>query len=59
MAPGNFEDEVNEACQPSQWSPVITQAFALYRVLVNFWMIIGLSFFGIRDLQLKTDFSYE
>ena len=33
MAPGNFEDEVNEACQPSQWSPVITQAFALYRVL--------------------------
>ena len=44
--PGNFHDEEKIACKPSQWSSLVTQLFAVYRVLVNFWMIIGLSFFG-------------
>ena len=44
--PGNFQDEEKIACKPSQWSSVVSQLFAVYRVLVNFWMIIGLSFFG-------------
>lgn len=46
MPPGNFHDAEAEACKASEWSTLVVQLFAVYRVLVNFWMIIGLSFFG-------------
>ena len=46
MPPANFHDEERKACKASEWSSLVIQLFAVYRILVNFWMIIGLSFFG-------------
>ena len=36
----------NSVCHNSQWPIEIKIIFGLYRVLLNFWMLLGLSFFG-------------
>ena len=45
-APTGVTDSMPDKCEKSVWPRHVTMLFAIYRIGVFFWMILGLSFTG-------------